>query len=76
MALIRCNACKGMKNIMGMGMVTKKCDTCDGVGYVKEQPTTPKENLKELITELQADIMNDKQEIKHARKATQKEKSS
>ena len=33
MSLERCDSCKGRKTIMGMGMITKKCIACNGIGY-------------------------------------------
>jgi len=32
--LIRCPACGGTKKIIGLGMVERKCDECNGVGFV------------------------------------------
>lgn len=77
--LIRCDACRGMKEIMGMGMIPTKCDTCKGIGYIKEEskiisPVKESQELQGLITELQADIMEDKEEDIHGRKKAKKEK--
>ena len=32
--LVRCNACRGMKKIIGMGFIEKDCQTCSGTGYM------------------------------------------
>lgn len=32
----RCDACKGNKKVMGMGMMSQECLLCHGQGYVTE----------------------------------------
>ena len=34
MAYTRCETCKGRKMVMGLGYMTHKCRTCNGVGHV------------------------------------------
>ena len=34
MAHTRCETCKGRKVVMGLGYMTAKCRTCNGVGHV------------------------------------------
>lgn len=36
-----CPHCKGCKEIMGMGFMTRKCEHCKGVGYlaIEERPS-------------------------------------
>lgn len=29
----RCDACKGKKDIVGLGMIAAKCSVCNGIGY-------------------------------------------
>ena len=31
----RCELCNGKKKIIGLGMIEKDCDECNGVGYVQ-----------------------------------------
>lgn len=35
--LIRCPACRGKKDVMGAGMIYRKCNACAGVGYVEQE---------------------------------------
>ncbi len=37
--LQRCTQCQGRKEITGLGMVTRKCTACSGIGYIDTQPT-------------------------------------
>ena len=39
-ALVRCDACKGKKRTMGMGMIYKDCKACSGLGWVEKTITT------------------------------------
>ena len=31
---IRCEACKGKRNILGLGAILRKCPECKGVGFI------------------------------------------
>lgn len=49
---MRCYACNGSKKLMGMGMITKDCYVCDGVGYIK-----PKAELAERAEPIPIEII-------------------
>ena len=34
--LKRCECCKGRKEIIGLGLLMKKCTECKGVGWIEE----------------------------------------
>jgi len=34
--LVKCEACKGKKELVGLGFTVKKCPTCKGIGYQEE----------------------------------------
>jgi hypothetical protein len=38
MTTARCETCSGKKTIIGLGMITKQCPGCKGVGHVKVEP--------------------------------------
>lgn len=33
--ITRCTACLGKKTIVGLGMISKDCPACNGVGHIK-----------------------------------------
>jgi DnaJ-class molecular chaperone len=35
MTTTRCETCQGKKTIIGLGMISKQCPDCKGVGHVK-----------------------------------------
>lgn len=37
--LVKCEACKGKKRILGMGGIYKDCKTCSGIGWVEKSIT-------------------------------------
>lgn len=41
----RCSQCLGAKKVMGMGMMTKECPTCKGIGWIKKERIPFKEEL-------------------------------
>ena len=40
MTTTRCETCVGKKTIVGLGMISKQCPDCKGVGHVKVEPVT------------------------------------
>lgn len=36
MALKRCTTCRGVKSVIGLGGLMRKCFDCDGIGYKEE----------------------------------------
>ena len=40
---IRCQRCRGAKQVMGMGSIYKDCEVCKGVGMVKQEKLEPVE---------------------------------
>lgn len=46
--IITCPACKGLKKIMGLGMMgVKNCTSCDGIGSIKiEEDLKPIQDLE------------------------------
>ena len=47
--LIRCPACRGTKNIGGLGGMTKKCMACKGIGHVLDGANAPLIEKKEPV---------------------------
>jgi DnaJ-class molecular chaperone len=47
MELKLCEKCRGARVHMGMGMLEKKCEDCNGVGYV-EKKNEPVEEVAAL----------------------------
>jgi hypothetical protein len=39
--LVKCDHCKGMKTVMGLGNMYSDCMYCDGVGHVKVDSNKP-----------------------------------
>lgn len=35
--LQRCESCRGAKMIKGLGMIEKKCDSCNGIGWIEKK---------------------------------------
>lgn len=47
--LVKCNACKGQKKVMGMGYIEGDCKPCEGTGYLsvdKAIETAPRKRKK------------------------------
>lgn len=38
--LARCSTCKCQKKILGLGLIERNCDDCDGIGWVKNKVET------------------------------------
>ena len=36
MSFKRCDACRGQKKVKGLGCILKKCEACNGTGYVEQ----------------------------------------
>lgn len=36
MSYKRCDACRGQKKVKGLGCILKKCEACNGAGYVEQ----------------------------------------
>lgn len=34
--LVKCESCKGKKELVGLGFTVKRCPTCKGIGYQEE----------------------------------------
>lgn len=37
MSNIRCDSCLGAKQVLGLGLIMRDCEVCEGIGYVKEE---------------------------------------
>lgn len=55
MEIERCSYCEGRKKIIGLGMIEKKCEECNGIGY-KEKPEkkSPKRRKKKAVDNVAA----------------------
>ena len=55
--MLRCPACMGQKKVMKLGMTLYDCETCFGIGSVKEyeipKPSISKENVEKHLEELE-----------------------
>lgn len=40
MSFVRCVMCRGQKKVRGLGSMIKKCNVCEGVGYVESVDDT------------------------------------
>ena len=40
---IRCDRCRGQKKVRGLGCLLKKCDVCNGAGYIESETDTEQE---------------------------------
>jgi phage FluMu protein Com len=53
--IIRCDSCRGLKRIVGLGMIEKDCPECRGVGFVELMPveviTDDAETVQDVITD-------------------------
>ena len=36
MSYKRCDACRGQKKVKGLGCMLRKCETCNGTGYIEQ----------------------------------------
>ena len=50
--LVKCNACKGQKRIMGMGMMKKDCKACKGIGWLEKEEEKGDKSNKAIIGEI------------------------
>jgi phage FluMu protein Com len=48
---MRCPHCRGRKNILGFGMLEKKCPECNGIGWVEDKENTQAKHIDESIPE-------------------------
>ena len=48
---VRCDACKGRKQVISLGNMIKDCDVCDGSGYVSQDDISNKDDSIELETQ-------------------------
>jgi DnaJ-class molecular chaperone len=40
-----CPACRGTKNVMGLGLIYHDCTACHGVGFVKDEDEVQHEKI-------------------------------
>lgn len=43
--MIKCQACRGTKIIVGMGSIEKKCESCNGIGFKEVEKITIEETV-------------------------------
>ena len=46
MTTTRCETCAGKKTIIGLGMISKQCPDCKGVGHVKVEVVDNKDKKR------------------------------
>ena len=62
MSLMRCPACKGGKNLMGIGMIYKTCQECNGTGNVDHKPQVKPVEATKIEPGERVEIMPTKEE--------------
>ncbi len=51
-SLKRCPACQGTKRIRGMGMIERKCESCEGIGWIEENESDNKNGGTDEVSEV------------------------
>ena len=62
MSYKRCDACRGQKKVKGLGCMLKKCEACNGTGYIEQDE---QDIVKDADAEL--DIVEEKPKAKTKR---------
>ena len=45
MSYKRCDACRGQKKVKGLGCMLKKCEACNGTGYIEQDIVDDEQNI-------------------------------
>ena len=64
MSYVRCDRCRGQKKVRGLGCLLKKCDVCNGTGYIESES----EQEQELDTVETVQKMDAEPEVSKAKK--------
>lgn len=58
MSYKRCDSCRGQKKVKGLGCMLRKCETCNGTGYIEQDDVHDEQDIGEDVI-----IDNDNHEL-------------
>ena len=71
MSYKRCDACRGQKKVKGLGCMLKKCEACNGTGYIEQDIVEDEQNIVDDVNvdndNHKLDIVEDKPKAKTKR---------
>lgn len=69
---IRCERCRGQKKVKGLGCMLKKCDACNGAGFIEREDASDEVDTKLDDVEIEQDV----QKVEDSPKVTETKKKS
>ena len=68
MSYKRCDACRGQKKVKGLGCMLRKCETCNGTGYIEQDDVQDEQDIVEDViadnADAELDIVDEKPKTK------------